>query len=216
MDNSDVDSGTIKDSWGGNDGSLSGGVTTGVPGVGGGQAFSFDGSDDAVNIGDVLGGLSQVTLSAWVKVTGSSSNSNFNIIIGNSGAYLLSYQDDSDDFLFRVNLGGSKYDLLADISSVLNMGRYHVIGVWDGSNQYIYVNGTLANQQATSGNMGNTSGKHMILGSLDTTADGTAQSKYMFNGEIDEVRIYNEALSQQQIWKLYNIGRNSNWGYSRS
>lgn len=36
------------------------------------------------------------------------------------------------------------------------------------------------------------------------------------SGNLDEVRIYGSALSQQQIWKLYNIGRNANWGFSRS
>ncbi|WP_414837472.1 LamG domain-containing protein [Candidatus Nanosalina sp. VS9-1] len=216
MDSSDVSSGTLQDSWGSNDGSLNGGITTGASGVGGSEAFSFDGSDDYVAVGDVLGGFTRLTVSSWVKVTGSSSNSSYNVVVGNSGAYVLSYQDDTDDFLFRLGLDGGKVDLRAGIGSVINTGWYHITGTWDGSKQRIYVNGSKVSEQSASGTMGDTSGKHMIMGSLDTNADGQGQSKYMFKGKIDEVRIYSEALSQQQVWKLYNVGRNANWGFSRS
>lgn len=71
MDNSDLESGIIKDSWGSNDGSLNGGVSTGVSGVGGGEAFSFDGNDAYLSVPDNsnldIGASSSLTVSYWIK-----------------------------------------------------------------------------------------------------------------------------------------------------
>jgi hypothetical protein len=55
-------------------------------------------------------------------------------------------------------------------------------------------------------NIDDNSGR-MLLGA--ETDDGTPVN--YFNGFIDDARIYNRALSQYEIWKLYNLGRGYYW-----
>ena len=216
MDSSDVSDGKILDSWGGNDGTLNGGVTTGVSGVGSSEAFNFDGSDDYVDTAERLTNSAPLTVSAWIN-----SNVKGNVVFSNhewSGChgqrkgYGL-YTDASTGAIYLWAGGSGNYSRNKYASSNVCDGNWHhVVASVDRDERVVYyVDGS----QDGSGNLNNTidptQERNPALGISSTTCKG----RY-WEGKIDEVRIYSEALSQQQIWKLYNIGRNANWGFSRS
>ena len=80
------------------------------------------------------------------------------------------------------------------VSDVLTEGRWHhVAGTWDGTTQRLFLDGVEIATQAPGGTLG--SGTMIRLSSPD--------GEYL-NGLLDDVRIYNVALSQQEIMVLMN------------
>ena len=71
-----------------------------------------------------------------------------------------------------------------------NQEWYYIACTWDGTTQVIYINGLSDNSQsqAYSGGWGGT-----YIGGVSGTPS------YSFNGVIDDVRVYNRALSQGEI-----------------
>lgn len=199
MDSADVSNGKILDSWGSNDGTING-ASTGASGVGGSEAFSFDGTDDYVDIGGSSSlRPTNVTLSAWLKYgTGRAA--------GNEGDYTgyLIYGSGTA----KISDGSTDYATSKPIPDDGNW--HHVVAVYKDSDPSlaVYHDGVKVEQIST-GSKANATNP-FVLGKY------AAGNSAYFSGSIDEVRVYSEALTQQQVWKLYNIGRNANWGYSRS
>jgi hypothetical protein len=80
---------------------------------------------------------------------------------------------------------------------------YHVVGVYDNKGMKIYLNGKLAGAGTFTCDAGSTSpDKNLTIGarSLDSIMEKS------FGGAIDEVAIYNRALSVQEIQKAYYEG----------
>jgi hypothetical protein len=74
----------------------------------------------------------------------------------------------------------------------------HIVFVWDGTTLYRYKNGSLYGQSSfTPG----TSLSDLDIGRYWNNSNYTA------NAIIDEVRIYNRALSADEVLALYNAGR---------
>jgi hypothetical protein len=89
-------------------------------------------------------------------------------------------------------------------SGTYNNGIWHqAVGVWDGSNLYIYIDGSLINSVAFSGSI-TTNADNVQLGRSTTIS---FPSSDQFLGLIDDVRIYNSALSATEIQALYNSGQ---------
>jgi hypothetical protein len=178
-------------SEGGSRASASGGGPTSA--AAGGTALSFDGSNDYVNCGNdpSLNITDAITIEAWVKYNG--------------GGFIVSkYVDANNRWDLYI---GSSYTVLAlGSGSSYSEGRftfslvigewYHIVGLYDGSNVKLYKNGV----------------EGEISQSLDTIASvsadvlmGERNSAY-FNGSIDGVKIYNRALSAEEIRYHYNRG----------
>ena len=77
---------------------------------------------------------------------------------------------------------------------------YFVVGTYDGKNMKLYVNGDLTANRAASGGL--------IPSNFDVCfgkPESLNRSQYDFtSGKIDEIRIYNTALTPQEILSLYN------------
>jgi len=80
---------------------------------------------------------------------------------------------------------------------------YYVTIVQSNTNYVIYSNSEVALKNNDSCNFSNTkSDRNLLIGSLTTTS-------YPFKGYIDDVRIYNAALTTAQIKQEYVAGLNS-------
>ncbi|MFA6077782.1 MAG: LamG domain-containing protein [Candidatus Paceibacterota bacterium] len=75
---------------------------------------------------------------------------------------------------------------------------HHAVSTYDGTNMRVYVDGVLKQTCAATGSI-NISGGGIEIGSFSSTG-------YPFKGVIDEVRIYNRALSASEISDLYKAG----------
>ena len=79
---------------------------------------------------------------------------------------------------------------------------YHVALRYDGQNLCLFVNGQLVRQVSSSGKVSATNNSPLTIGaSLDHGA-----AKYLLNGSIDEVRIYNRPLGWLEIRQHYLQG----------
>lgn len=74
---------------------------------------------------------------------------------------------------------------------------YHVVGLYDGVSSTIYLNGKVESSALQSGTIPQ-SGVDLIIGRAYTTEDG-----YNFQGKLDDIRIYDYALSDKEIQDLY-------------
>lgn len=74
---------------------------------------------------------------------------------------------------------------------------YHVVGLYDGSNFDLYVNGVLSNHTTFSGAIMTTTIDLMIGQVLPSV------TTYNFKGTLDDIRIYDYALSDNEIALLY-------------
>lgn len=225
MDGSDVSDGKILDSWGSNDGSLNGSVTTGVSGVGGSDALSFDGSDDYIDCGEVSTvepASGSFTISTWIYKASTSSQRSYVFERGHGAdkKNLWLYWSDSDWSYNQTGSDELQWALTDDNNNRqtinvgdLSIGKWiHAVYIYDDKRGIVqaWLDGVKAGEMSVSASWSETTNF-----AIASKSDDTGSGEY-WKGKIDEVRVYSEALSQQQIWKLYNIGRNANWGYTRS
>jgi hypothetical protein len=193
----------------GNNGRLTNMSTTTAPAIGRlGQALNFDGSNDYVELGTSaanLAGASGLTLSAWVNTSEDYSVQGSILTRANSSVkqYALFISTDSN-FSGWIASGGTGVASAVSATAV-NVGQwYHVVYTYDGGNGKIYVNGILDGTSSgfTGGIQAATVNLRIGARLIPEDAFGHA-----FNGLIDEVRIYNRALSASEITRLYNMGR---------
>ncbi|MBC8471557.1 MAG: DUF5050 domain-containing protein [Planctomycetes bacterium] len=159
-----------------------------------GGCLRFDGDNDYVDCGDdeSLNITDEITLSAWVWHEA--------FMIGQIERYITVRPEiavirkESDERLhFYINTDGSFRHLR--VGGVLTEGYwYHVAGTWDGITQRLYLDGVEIDNQTPGGVLwGTFSGVHISSGGES------------LNGLLDDVRIYNRALSAGEIASLANI-----------
>ena len=132
-----------------------------------GQAFSFDGSTQAVFIPYTQSLLAtNYSAEAWVKPLSQVSDPiNQEQIIGQAGGWQLVVRPGASGvsvaFLFATSTGGFPGVVS---SSELPIGQFsHVVGSWDGTTLRLYINGLL-NAQAVAGGMPLDSGRELHIG----------------------------------------------------
>ena len=75
----------------------------------------------------------------------------------------------------------------------------HISATYDGMQQKIYQNGVLVNTVNTTLGIGNPPSYNLVIGAL-----GHAPATYNLNGNIYLARIYNRALSSEEILQNFN------------
>ncbi len=203
----DETSGTVAaDSSGlGNDGIYTNGPSLNQPGIYGGAA-NFDGTNDYVNLGNLDVAGSAITLAAWIKADSFTGSAN-RIIAKADGAdlsnnywSLTAVDSGGNDYLgilLKTDSGGTQF--LPSISSPLETGKWiHVAAVYNGSTLKLYKNGVEILSTAISGNL--TSGPMVPV-----WIGGSPSNEKYFDGLIDDVHIYNRALTDVEVASLYDL-----------
>jgi len=194
---------TASDSYGSNSGTISGATwTTGISG----SALSFDGVNDYVLVPDDASidfGTGDFTLEAWI--CRESSGSNHMIIdkreVTQACGYLMGIGIDN-----KVHIAAKDTSLhfveIAGTTTISNNAWYHIVGVFDrDGNGQIYINGELDN----SGSITSASGNLATNANLYIGYKSVIQSAWgCFDGCIDEVRVYNRALTSNEISEHYS------------
>lgn len=190
--------GNADDAVGGNNGTIYGATaTTGVKGITN-TAYAFNGVNDYINAGDNGNtdiGLSDFTVAGWVKTT-----------TGGSYKRLLdkNYSTGYCVFINGNRLGMSIAGLYTNNINGKNLNDgewHHIVVVFNRSTNAVYyvdgvTDGTPTNiSSKVAVNLNNATNLWIGYG---TTPDG------LFNGSIDQVRIYNRALTSDEVLAIYN------------
>jgi hypothetical protein len=198
----DEGSGTsAADSAGSNTGTLSGGPPTWVAGKVGSSALNFNGSNDVVTDGtntafNFAGGNS-FSIAAWVKPA---SISGFLTLVSRedgSGGWVLynSGTGGGGDHLTFTKIGVTDIDLGFALSSG---GTWqHVVLTYAAGAWVLYVDNTPRGSGTE-----NSSINSAAAASLRTGATTFGENYF---GQLDEVRIYNRALSSGDVTELFNF-----------
>ncbi|GBE19284.1 protein metal binding site [archaeon BMS3Abin17] len=190
-------------SWNGNDGAVNGAtLTSGKLG----QAYEFDGVDDYVDIIDKpeLSGGHDLTVSVWFKtnVLGGSSSTPIPLVmkwLGTSDKdWGLGISESKLYWGYESNNNGWNAPGLSGITTLSTGVWYHATFTYNGSNVTIYLNGVEENSTNLPTKTPDTS-QNVEIGKAGY------RNNY-FNGIIDEVAIYNRALTHDEISELYNSG----------
>jgi hypothetical protein len=199
--------GTATDSADGNNGMALNGATYGS-GISG-AAFSFDGIDDHVRVTDSINLriTSAITLGAWVnrRSTGSFDEiiSKWDAVWVDQRSYTMTITPDGYPS-FSVSPFGTPTAGSVNGTSPVPLNTWtHIAGVYDGSNLRIYVNGVQRGQTAYSSGIFSGSSDLSIGAAVGGVGVGGGIS--FFDGLLDEVVIYNRALSAGEVVTLATI-----------
>ncbi|MFH1726777.1 MAG: LamG-like jellyroll fold domain-containing protein [Elusimicrobiota bacterium] len=187
---------TAGDSVGDNHGTLYDGPVWTAGQVGG--ALSFDGSNDYVQAPNSpsLDITEAITVEAWVYA-----QAGWDIhVAGKEESFLLWVQGGTANFEIRPPSGWwrNPYDMNPAGRTPIPYGQwFHLVGTFDGSWVKVYLNGAYANGVAHDGTMQSNPNPIRI---------GMVYGHRYFNGMIDEVAIYDRALSPAEIQASYEAG----------
>ena len=177
-------------------------------GISGSAAREFDGANDSIKIPNnpYLQFSDRVTASAWIyPASFGNSWPNIKGILskyqtgGANGLNMtLGQPGTKDRVYFYLNTGGMNHTLVSN--PILLNNWYFVTGVYDGTKIALYVNGQPVDSQLATGNIRNNSD----LLSIGSDFGNTNRS---FSGTIDEVAIWNRALSDSEIAQMYSAAQ---------
>jgi PKD repeat protein len=192
--NFDEGSGTaVGSTVGGHTGTISG--ATWVAAGQSGAALSFDGVNDRVIVPDSnsLDLTTGMTLEAWVRpaAVGGWQTVAFKERGTTEHAYALYASDDTGKAAGTMYTGGASDISVVNTANTAAGTWTHLATTFDGSNFRLYVNGSLVRTTAHTGSI-TTTNNNLSIG-------GNAVWGEYFNGLIDELRIYNRALSAAEI-----------------
>ena len=170
-----------------------------TPISGGGYALDFDGSDDYVDVSGLDSSYTNITQALWVKTSQSSSGPPHSVTlmtkrqIDGSGWPGLAFNNSNALFMM------DKKDYINYVTGPdINDGAWHqVTGVKSGNNYTIYVDGVSGNSKTDATALASSYNLHI--------GHHGAWGKY-FSGSLDDVRIYNRALSAKEVEALAGSG----------
>ncbi len=163
-----------------------------------GAAFQLDGDDDYIDLGGWSPGTSW-TLEAWVNP--SAKPAGRHTMVGGMNEcrdWGLTLTD--GQLGLTIKPPGICTGTLLDTNTTVATGNwYHVVGTCDGTNAWFYVNGVLRSSGSVETNyVPSTAGTRIGGGSCCTGES--------FPGLVDEVAIYNRALSASEVQTQFAVG----------
>jgi hypothetical protein len=178
-----------------------------------GDALELDGVDDYVDCGNPAEldfGTGDFTISAWINLTTTERATVYAKGGDNSGGirYTLAMGEGNDNKMtLTTDDDSDKRQARGD--TVVNNGEWHhVVGMRSGDMSYVYVDGVLDGSiDLPAGyDLSGTSQANALLGAITDAQDPTgATLEKFFTGTLDDVRVYDRALSDGEIAELAGL-----------
>ncbi|MCC7289877.1 LamG domain-containing protein, partial [bacterium] len=175
-----------------------------------GKARSFNGSSDLIDVGDgtTLDASSTMTLSVWIKHTGSWPT-NEGIIgkrIGTTEYAQYSLGVSSGSLYWLQSSTGTTWQTLVSTTSLPSPDQWHhIVGTNDGTVARLYIDGV---------EVGSADGSPATSLAASTESLKIGQTRISgandyFTGQIDEVALYNIAKNSEEIAEMFRQGRDT-------
>ena len=208
-------SGTREDAKGGNDLTDNNMVPSTIGMQGNSASFTPENNTFLSISDDVQSGLepANISLAVWMKSNLGSADFIDEVLISKGaspGDYRLSLENGRALFFYVNGIPvASSYTLYADaivtpyINNLDDGNWHHVIATYDGNVSKIYVDGSISAYRTIGAQVvGNT--VSLTVGKL---INGDGNDYGYFDGLIDEVGLWNRALTAEEVTKLYNDGK---------
>ena len=174
----------------------------------GNGAYIFDGSNDYIDLADSasLDIDSEITLIAWVYPE--TNQAAYTRILGRSwatdvapwSAYMIQRQTGAQNFSFYISHSNGTTTGSGYTTSAAPLNQWSMIAAtYDGTRSKVYFNGNL---EAT----GSDDAGDIATNNLPVRIGGNYYGREFFDGRINNVQIYNHALTEDQIAAIYNNG----------
>ncbi|MFC1853525.1 LamG domain-containing protein [candidate division CSSED10-310 bacterium] len=162
------------------------------------SSYSYDGGEDYIDLGDNIfsnSDLTSGTISLWAKADTVSSDFE---VIALEGVIWFGYDPSlcaSGGWCFQLYDSGGNSFLT---NSSIQIGVWtNLVETWDGTTQKIYINGQFVDSALQGSPAFDSFDRANIFG-----ADYSKTTR-LFDGQIDDVRVYNRALSESEIQQLH-------------
>jgi len=194
---------TVNDALGTYNGTLVNGATYGTGKIN--QGFDLDGVNDYVSIpSGTFNPSGDYTISQWINSEPIASNSSRGIFFvgGNLTTNTISvylFNNAGTTYIRLINSNNSTFQLIQSTIPSFN-NFHHIAGIKNTTDNkyYLYVNGVLVSQDTITVNF--------VPISLSTTIGSLGPSYASFLGKIDEVGLWDRALTPTEVTELYNSG----------
>ena len=181
----------------GNNGSVTGALLTSDRNSNLNSAYSFDGNGDFINCGNspTVNITGSVSISAWIYANNLSGDHG---IISKMNTGIATYELITGGNLFRwMDVGGFLW------SNSINPNQWiHVVSVFNSSSllKSIYINGVLNTTSISLVSTIPTNSDNLYIGAHQpSNVPG-----WSWDGKLDDIGVWNRALTQQEITDLYN------------
>lgn len=179
-------------------------------------SLDFDGTDDYIDTGSSSFNFTTqpFSVSAWVYSDDLGSGVNAEIVAtdkANSPASGWGFLLVGPSEILRLVTRGTTPSNIDSVSSVPINTWSHVAATFSGTSgtMALYINGVLNNSTSYTGSITSAACNLQIGRRFRTSCAATA---VYFNGKIDDVRVYNYALSAAQVRKVHNEGSAVRYG----
>lgn len=201
--------GNANDILGGNHGTTQGGVTFPTAQVS--QGFNFASDTDRVtaphnaNLNVQAPGF---TADYWLKGSKNQPQSLAVVVEKSHGfvdstGWFFQVESSTGKLTFGIGAGGSSisnFPIVTSVADLLDNNFHFITGTWDGGTIRFYVDGTLQGTQALALPANNT--RSLNIG----FAAGAGTPQRFFRGVVDELEVFNRALSESEIRSIFNAG----------
>jgi hypothetical protein len=125
-------------------------------------------------------------------------NTNGNFILSRSSDFMLNFfrNNNQDNIRFLMTTSNGPNSIVFPIDSADFIDSWNLItGTYNGSQMILYINGIEVSQINHTGN---------ILNNVNFRVGCSSSGSSCFDGDIDDVRVYNRTLTPAQVLALYN------------
>jgi len=197
-------------SVGGTSSAIGSGVTKGISGVDGSNAISLDGGANGyVSAASTPNFMSdnQFSVEAWVKTTVSGAKTIVSYNPGSRGFTLGTNSSNRATFSIMNNNGTSTVTASGSTALINDGNWHHIVATAASATLTIYVDGVSTQNTSALG------GTYGITGTFYIGASGSGG----FNGTVDEVALYDGALTSTQVNTHFSaFQQGTNGGYTAS
>ena len=163
-----------------------------------GQALTFDGVDDVVTLPADVANHRDITVAAFVYWNGGGNNQRVFDFGNGTGQYLFLTPNSGSGLRFAIKNGGGEQQL--NSASALPTGRWvHVAVTISGDTGTLYVDGA-----AVATNTAMTINPDDFRPAINFLGDSQWSADPLLNGKLDDVRIYNYALTAADVFDIAN------------
>lgn len=178
----------------------SGGPVIGTDGQG---SFLFDATDDIfISPENSVFNTQTPSVEVWIKTNNTNQNG-FWFEKGQVNTQYSLFQEGTST-QWRQNIGGSTTTLSATTATYISTSNWaHIVGTYTSGTRRLYINGAIVSSDSQTGTIStNTNG--ISIGVFGGFNGGRG---YYYNGRIGTVRVYNRALTPEEVLQNYNASK---------